>query len=60
MRVGTPAITTRGMGVDEMKLIVEFIDRVVNDVENEGTITQIKAEVKSLCESFPLYPELHN
>ncbi|MGY8781054.1 MAG: serine hydroxymethyltransferase [Fidelibacterota bacterium] len=58
MRVGTAAITTRGMGVDEMELVVELIDRVVNDIENEVTITQVKAEVKSLCEYFPLYSEL--
>jgi glycine hydroxymethyltransferase len=58
MRVGTAAITTRGMGVDEMKLVVALIDRVVNDIENEATITQVKAEVKSLCEFFPLYSEL--
>ena len=41
-----------------MKLVVALIDRVVNDIENEATITQVKAEVKSLCEFFPLYSEL--
>ncbi|MEA1882240.1 MAG: serine hydroxymethyltransferase [Candidatus Marinimicrobia bacterium] len=59
MRVGTPAITTRGMGVNEMNRIVELIDEVVVDVENDATIGRVKAEVKSLCESFPLYRELH-
>ena len=60
MRVGTPAITTRGMGTDEMLAIVEFIDRVVSDIENETTIEQVKSEVQSLCNSFPLYRELHD
>ena len=60
MRVGTPAITTRGMGKDEMLAIVELIDRVVSDIENEATIEQVKSEVQSLCNSFPLYRELHD
>lgn len=60
MRVGTPAITTRGMGVDEMRTIVDLIDRVVSDIDNEVTIEQVKSEVQSLCNSFPLYRELHD
>ena len=60
MRVGTPAITTRGMGTDEMLAIVELIDRVISDIENEATIEQVKSEVQSLCNSFPLYRELHD
>jgi len=60
MRVGTPAITTRGMGTDEMLAIVELIDRVVSDIENDATIEQVKSEVQSLCNSFPLYRELHD
>lgn len=60
MRVGTPAITTRGMGKDEMLAIVELIDRVVSDIENDATIEQVKSEVQSLCNSFPLYRELHD
>ncbi|MDP6628836.1 MAG: serine hydroxymethyltransferase [Candidatus Marinimicrobia bacterium] len=60
MRVGTPAITTRGMGTDEMLAIVELIDRVMSDIENEATIEQVKSEVQSLCNSFPLYRELHD
>ena len=59
MRVGTPAITTRGMGADEMNRIVDLIDEVVTDIENDAAINRVKSEVKSLCESFPLYRELH-
>ena len=45
IRVGTPAITTRGMGNDEMALIVQLIDDVISDIENEGTINQVKSTV---------------
>lgn len=60
MRLGTPAITTRGMGEKEIEYIVELIDYIVSDVENEDGITRVRAEVNSLCESFPLYRELHD
>ena len=59
MRIGTPAITTRGMGEVEMVQIVELIDEVINDIENETLIANVKSEVKSLCKSFPIYRELH-
>ena len=60
MRVGTPAITTRGMGKKEMKHIVDLIDQVISDIDNDATINRVKAEVNSVCESFPLYRELHD
>lgn len=60
MRVGTPAITTRGMGKKEMKHIVDLIDQVICDIDNDATINRVKAEVNSVCESFPLYRELHD
>ena len=60
MRVGTPAITTRGMGKKEMKHIVDLIDQVISDIDNDATISRVKAEVNSVCESFPLYRELHD
>lgn len=55
IRIGTPAVTTRGMGVPEMNLIVELIDKVLNNSEQEDVLNHIKAEVGSLCEAFPLY-----
>ena len=59
MRIGTPAITTRGMGEGEMVQIVELIDEVINDIENNTLIASVKSKVKSLCKSFPIYRELH-
>lgn len=59
IRVGTPAITTRGMGTSEMKVIVDLIDHVINDIENDTMIERVKSEVKDLCSSFPLYGKLH-
>jgi len=60
IRIGTPAITTRGMGIDEMKNIVKLIDSVINDNENESLIANVKQSVKELCGNFPLYEEIRN
>jgi glycine hydroxymethyltransferase len=58
IRVGTPAVTTRGMGIDEMKGIANMIDRVISSHENDELITQVKGEVSELCSRFPLYTDL--
>jgi glycine hydroxymethyltransferase len=58
VRVGTPAVTTRGMKEPEMKIIASFIDKAVNNIENEQELLKIKNEVAELCSKFPLYPEL--
>jgi glycine hydroxymethyltransferase len=58
VRVGTPAVTTRGMKEPEMKIIASFIDKAVKNVENEQELLNIKNEVAQLCSKFPLYPEL--
>ena len=57
IRVGTPAITTRNMGSNEMKMIASFINTVVTDSDNEDTIQNVKSQVKELCDSFPIYKE---
>ncbi len=57
VRIGTPAITTRGMGPDEMKKIAEFIDRAINNMKDDDILSEIAADVKKLCDQFPLYPE---
>tara|TARA_B110000438_G_scaffold30237_1_gene29422 strand:- start:156 stop:1454 length:1299 start_codon:yes stop_codon:yes gene_type:complete len=58
IRIGTPAITTRDMGKEEMKEIVRMIDSIIKDSKNIENIHQVKAEVKNLCESYPIYKEL--
>ncbi len=58
IRIGTPALTTRGMKEEEMKLIAGFIARIVKNIDSEQVINQIKEEVRELCERYPLYPEL--
>ena len=58
IRIGTPAMTTRGMKDDEMKIIVKFIDKVLKDPENVENLEKIKKEVNNLCSSFPLYEEV--
>lgn len=60
IRVGTPAITTRGMKEEQMLTICDLIDQVIGDPENEVVITNVKTTVKELCDSFPLYDDLLN
>lgn len=56
IRLGTPATTTRGLKEAEMEQVAEWIDRVMKNMENEEVLTEIRGEVKALCEKFPLYP----
>ncbi|MEJ5307885.1 MAG: serine hydroxymethyltransferase [candidate division WOR-3 bacterium] len=55
IRVGTPAMTTRGMKEDEMKKIASFIDRVLTNIENEEEINRIREEVKEFTSHFKLF-----
>ena len=57
IRLGTPAVTTRGMGEAEMDLIAEFISRAMASPEDAAALAAVKAEVEQLCRKFPLYPE---
>ena len=57
IRVGTPAITTREMGKEEMKNIVSMIDSVIKDPDNNENTHRIKSEVINLCELYPIYKE---
>jgi len=57
IRVGTPAVTSRGMGEAEMDTIAEYIARVLASPEDEAALTMVRSEVESLCRRFPLYPE---
>jgi glycine hydroxymethyltransferase len=57
IRVGTPAVTTRGMREPEMEQIGSLIGRALKTPEDEPALAMIRAEVEALCRKFPLYPE---
>jgi glycine hydroxymethyltransferase len=57
IRLGTPAVTTRGMGEAEMDQIAEFIGRALASPDDDRALAAVKAEVERLCQKFPLYPE---
>jgi len=57
IRLGTPAVTTRGMGEAEMDLIAEYVCRVLASPEDQTVLVTVKSEVETLCRKFPLYPE---
>ncbi len=58
VRIGTPALTTRGMKEPEMEVIAGWIDRVIQDPKNEETLNQVKREINTLCERFPIYEKM--
>ncbi len=58
IRVGVPAVTTRGMKEPHMEIVVALIDKVLMNVDDEAVIASVKEEVKNFMQQFPLYPEL--
>ena len=58
IRVGVPAITTRGMKENHMETVVAMIDRILLNGENENNIAVVRKEVHEFMQQFPLYPEL--
>ncbi len=58
IRVGVPAITTRGMKEADMQTVVDLIDRVLSNIDDETVIAAVKTDVKAFMQRFPLYPEL--
>jgi glycine hydroxymethyltransferase len=58
IRIGTPAVTTRGLKEKEMEMIGDLIDQVIRNVGNEKVYKDVKETVKKLCERFPLYSGL--
>lgn len=55
IRIGTPALTTRGFGPEQMKVIAGWISQVIQDPQNETCLSQVRSEVKDLCMQFPIY-----
>ena len=55
IRLGTPAVTTRGMGKDEMRMIVSWIDTALKKNDDETALNRVKKDVNTLCSSFPVY-----
>jgi len=55
IRIGTPALTTRGMKEKEMKVIADLIGKVLTNVEDEKVKQEVKSKVSELCNQFPLY-----
>ncbi|PCJ54015.1 MAG: serine hydroxymethyltransferase [Planctomycetota bacterium] len=60
IRIGTPAVTSRGFGVAEMESVAIWIDRALRAVDNDAVLAEIREEVKTLCRSFPIYSGLGN
>jgi glycine hydroxymethyltransferase len=58
IRVGVPAITTRGMKEEHMQFVVDVIDRALMNADDESSITGIRKQVNEFMQQFPLYPEL--
>ena len=58
IRLGTPAVTTRGMKEKEMAEIGEYIDGVLSNISSDAKIAEVREKVKALTKRFPLYPEL--
>jgi glycine hydroxymethyltransferase len=55
LRIGTPAITTRGLKEEHMKKIVEFVDRVISNIDDEAVISQVGNEVNEMMKQFKLF-----
>jgi glycine hydroxymethyltransferase len=55
LRLGTPAITTRGFGSDETRLLCGWNADILDDIENEETIDRVRGQVLELCKRFPVY-----
>lgn len=58
IRVGVPAVTTRGLKESHMETVVGMIDRVLMNADDEAVVAAVKGEVKAFMQQFPLYPEL--
>lgn len=58
IRIGVPAITTRGMMEKDMQFVVNVIDKVLMNADDEKLLSSIRGEVNEYMKKFPLYPEM--
>jgi glycine hydroxymethyltransferase len=58
VRLGTPALTTRGMGKEQMREIAAIMDQAVADRGDEAALARLRGRSNELCRAFPLYPDL--
>jgi glycine hydroxymethyltransferase len=57
IRLGTPAVTTRGFKESEMKVVGESIAKVIDNLDDKKVIESVRKDILELCKKFPLYPE---
>ena len=58
LRLGTPALTTRGMGAGEMRIIAKLVKRVLEDPQSRKVLAEVRKVVSELCGNFPIYQHL--
>ena len=58
VRIGTPAVTTRGLKEPEMAKVADWINRAIENRQNKEALNVIRLEVRALCDAFPLYPDM--
>jgi len=58
IRLGVPAVTTRGMKEEHMEMVAAMIDKVILNVHDDKTVADVRVKVKEMMQQFPLYPEL--
>ena len=58
LRMGTPAVTTRGFGIDEIALLTNWIADILDDIGHDDTVERVRGEVLNLCRKFPVYQSL--
>jgi len=58
IRIGTPAITTRGFKEDDMKVVADSMNKVIENINNKEVTEKVKQDILELCKKYPLYPEI--
>jgi glycine hydroxymethyltransferase len=59
IRIGTPAVTSRGLKESEMKQVADWMNQAILNNSDEQEISRIRSEVRELCDRFPIYPDLY-